>query len=219
VHRFDARASEPRVAYRETIARSVEEETKHVKMSGGPGQYAHVKLRVEPGARGSGLVFVDRLRGGAIPTEYVPGVEKGIRQAATSGVIGGYPVVDVVATLLDGSYHSHDSSEMAFTICARRAFEEALRAAGPVLLEPVMRVAIDIPEPSIGAVVGDLGARRGRVIAIDREHVGALVPLASLFGYVPALRSLTQGRGTASMELDGYAPVPGALVARALSRA
>jgi elongation factor G len=222
-HRVEVRSSAPRVAYRETIARAVEHEAKHVKQSGGPGQFAHLKMRIEPGHRGAGVVFALRIRGGAIPAEFVPGVEKGIRLAAMSGVLGGYPVADVIATLLDGSFHPNDSSEMAFAICAEHAFREAMRAASPTLLEPVMRVTIEVSESAVGAVIGDLGKRRGRVMAIegeDEQHrvIRAHVPLAELVGYVAALRSLTQGRGMVSTELDGYAPVPYALVASALAK-
>ncbi|WP_053239017.1 elongation factor G [Sandaracinus amylolyticus] len=222
-HRVKVRASAPRVAYRETVSRVAEHETKHVKMSGGPGQYAHVRVRLEPGARGTGVVFVDQVRGGEIPAQYVSGVEKGVRLAATSGVLSGSPVVDVVFTLLGGSFHSNDSSELAFQICAERAFREIMPLAGPVLLEPVMELEIDVPEGAVGSVIGDLGARRGRVVALEGEgdarRVRALAPLAELAGYVAALRSLTQGRGTASMRLEGYAAVPESLVAKAIAKA
>lgn len=223
-HRVSVRASAPRVAHRETVSRAAEHETKHQKQSGGPGQYAHVCVRLEPGARGTGVVFVDEVRGGEIPAAYVGGVEKGVRLAAASGVLSGSPVVDVIFTLLGGSLHPNDSSELAFQICAERAFREAMRLAGPVLLEPVMELEIVVPEGAVGSVIGDLGARRGRVVGLEGEGesraiVRGSAPLSELAGYVAALRSMTQGRGSASMRFEGYAEVPAALVAKAIARA
>jgi elongation factor G len=222
LHGVEARASAPRVAYRETVRAAVEHEHKHAKQSGGPGQFAVVRIRLEPLARGSGSSFESRIRGGAIPEEFVPGVEEGVERAMASGVVGGYPVTDVRVVLLDGAFHSKDSSEYAFAIASERAFSEAMRLAKPALLEPVMRVTASVQEGSVGDVVGDLGSRRGQVLGIESARgssvVTALVPLSELFGYEGTLRSRTQGRGTSSMVLDGYALVPDAITARVLER-
>jgi elongation factor G len=216
----DVRASAPRVAYRETITRSSESEVKHVKRTGGPGQYGHVILRVEPAARGAGISFEDRSEGGVVPRIFVPAVEAGAREAAALGVVAGCPVTDVVVTLLGGSSHSHDSNELAFALAARRAFTEAVRTAGPVLLEPIMKVEVSVPEIALGDVLGDLGSRRARIDELGARGlsrtVTAHVPLADLIGYVTALRSRTQGRGTASMTLEGYEIAPESAAARVM---
>ena len=222
-HHTEVRASEPRVAYRETVAGSAEVEHVHKKQSGGPGQFAVVRMRIEAGAHGSGIVFVDAVRGGEIPREYVPGVREGVMRAGASGVLGGHPIVDVRATLLGGAFHPNDSSEMAFAIAGERAFREGMRAAGPVLLEPTVRVETRVPEAHVGGVVGELGARRASILGIEvagLEHVvTARAPLAELFGWATRVRSLSVGRGTSAMEIDAYAPVPKAALARALGRA
>lgn len=210
------------MAYRESITRAARVEIVHKKMSGGPGQFAHVILEVAPAERGAGLSFEDRVVGGAIPRPFIPGVQKGVEQAAQSGVLGGFPVIDVRVALLGGSFHTNDSSELAFQIAGRLAFQRACREAGPMLLEPWMRVSVRVPNEHVGDVVGDLSARRGRVLDIAHDPAGraieAEVPLAELFFYATRLGSLTSGRGTHSMELARLVPVPDALVDRALAR-
>ncbi|MBL9022911.1 MAG: elongation factor G [Myxococcales bacterium] len=211
-HGVRIRASAPRVAYRETITRTSEAEGEFIKQKGGPGQYGHVKLRIEPLAPGAGFAFADASMGGVVPKEYVPSVEAGAREAAALGVLGGYPLVDVKVTLLGGSFHEKDSNEHAFAMAARIAFRDAARAAGLAYLEPVMKLDVVTPETKLGDVIADLGGRRGRVTALGTRGamhtVAARVPLAELFGYANALRSRTQGRASASMQLDGYERVP-----------
>ncbi|NUP08255.1 MAG: elongation factor G [Polyangiaceae bacterium] len=218
----DVRASAPQVAFRETITHQSESEVKHIKRTGGPGQYGHVILRVEPADRGTGISFEDRSEGGVVPRVFVPAVEAGAREAAALGVRAGYPVTDVRITLLGGSSHSHDSNELAFALAARRAFTEAVRSAGPVLLEPVMRVDVTVPDAALGDVLGDLASRRARIDELNSRGLArtiiAHVPLAELIGYVTALRSRTQGRGTASMTLEGYEVAPESIVERAGGR-
>jgi elongation factor G len=201
------------VAYRETISRKAATETRFVRQTGGRGQYAHVIVEFEPVQRGAGFEFKDRVTGGAIPREYIPAVGQGIREALDNGVLGGYPVVDVRATLVGGSFHEQDSSELSFKIAGSMAFREGMPKAGPVLLEPVMRVEVVVPEPSTGDVIGDLVARRGQIGGLEMHSVGmqvirAVVPLAEMFGYATHLRSSTQGRGTFTMEFDHYDVVP-----------
>ncbi len=202
----------PQVAYRETIQRKAEAEGKYIRQSGGRGQYGHVWLRLEPLTRGVGREFTDDIKGGAIPQEYVPAIEKGFIEAADSGVIAGYPVVDLKTTVFDGSFHDVDSSEIAFKIASIMAFREAARQARPVLLEPIMSVEVVSPELYLGDVVGDLNSRRGRIDGIeDRARVkivAAQVPLAEMFGYATTLRSLSSGRATYAMEFDHYQEVP-----------
>lgn len=206
------RASRPRVAYRETITKKGEAEEVLSKQTGGPGQFAHVRLRVEPGSRGSGFAFADASVGGVVPRAFVPAVEAGARAAAEAGVVAGYPVDDVVVTLLGGSFHSNDSNEHAFHAVARVAFARAARAAEPVLLEPVMQLDVVVPEPNLGDVLGDLAGRRGRVEELGargaQRVVTARAPFAELLGYVTDLRSRTQGRGSTAMKLLGYEIVP-----------
>ncbi|MFO0553726.1 MAG: elongation factor G [Polyangiaceae bacterium] len=218
-HRVSVRASEPQVAYRETITRPVEMEVKHVKQSGGPGQYAHVRIVVEPAPRGSGITFEDRCVGSTVPKTYVPAVEAGIRQGALIGPLGGYPVTDFAVALVGGGTHPNDSSELAFEIAAKTAIEAAIRAAAPLMLEPVMRLEILTPESGLGAVLGDLAARRGRVSELGARGglhtIAATAPLAELMGYATELRSRTQGRGSASLAFARYDPVPARSVARA----
>ncbi len=211
--RVRARIGRPQVAYRETITRPVPKaEMRYVKQTGGRGQYGHVVLELEPAEPGTGIVFEDKIVGGAIPREYIPAVEKGIREAADAGVLAGYPVVDILVRLYDGSYHEVDSSEMAFKMAGSMAFREGLRMGRPVLLEPVMRVEVVIPEEFLGDVIGQLNARRGEILGMEMrpgnaQAVKAMVPLAEMFGYATALRSGTQGRGVFSMEFDHYARV------------
>ena len=207
-----ANVGAPQVAYRETIGRAAEADYIHKKQTGGSGQFARVKLRVEPGAAGCGLAFENLVVGGNVPREYVPGVEKGLRGAMESGVVAGYPVIDVKATLLDGAHHDVDSSVMAFEVAARAAMREVMSRAAPRLLEPVMRVEAVTPEEFMGDVIGDLNSRRARIQGMEPRGgamtVTAMVPLATMFGYVNALRSITQGRAQYSMFFDSYAPAP-----------
>ncbi len=207
----DANVGKPQVAYRETIRKTVKQESRYVKQTGGRGQYGHVVIEISPLEEG-GFEFENKIVGGAIPKEYVPAIEKGVREAMDTGVIAGYPVVDVKVSLLDGSYHEVDSSEMAFKIAGSMAFKEAAKKAKPVLLEPIMKVEVVVPEEYVGEVIGDINSRRGRIQGIeDRrkiKHVTAFVPLADMFGYATTLRSLTQGRGSYTMHFSHYEEVP-----------
>lgn len=211
--KVQANVGKPRVAYRESITRRVEKiDHKYAKQSGGRGQYGHVVISMEPGERGSGVVFENNIIGGAIPKEYIPAVEKGIRESAESGVLAGYPVVDLKVSLFDGSYHEVDSSEMAFKIAASMAFKEGVQRAGAVLLEPIMKVEVVTPEEYLGDVIGQLNSRRGMIQGMEMrpgnaQAVNAMVPLGEMFGYATELRSATQGRGVFSMEFNHYAPV------------
>jgi elongation factor G len=211
--RVQANVGRPRVAYRETITRPVPRvEHRYVKQTGGRGQYGHVVISLEPAAPGSGIIFEDKIVGGVIPREFIPAVEKGIREAAESGVMAGYPVVDVKVTLFDGSFHEVDSSEMAFKMAASMAFKEGIQKGAPVLLEPIMKVEVVVPEEYLGDVIGQLNSRRGSIQGIEvrpgnAQAVRAMVPLGEMFGYATELRSATQGRGVFSMEFDHYAPV------------
>ncbi len=210
--KVDAEVGQPQVAYRETIKTPVEQEYKYAKQTGGRGQYGHVFIRLEPQEPGKGYEFVNQITGGVIPKEYIPAVDKGIQEAMQNGVVAGYPVVDVKATLYDGSYHEVDSSEMAFKIAGSMAFKEAAKKANPVLLEPIMKVEVEVPEEYMGDVIGDINRRRGHVSSMEdragNKIVTAMVPLAEMFGYSTDLRSFTQGRGTYSMEFDHYEEVP-----------
>jgi elongation factor G len=211
--RVGANVGRPQVAYRETITRPVKAEGRFVRQTGGKGQYGHAIVELEPLEPGKGFEFENAIRGAAIPNEYIPAVEKGVREALDSGVIAGYPVVDVKVRLVDGSYHEVDSNEMAFKIAGSMAFKNGAQKASPVLLEPVMRVEVTIPEQFMGDVIGDLSARRAHVEGMD-PHAGgttavnAFVPLAGMFGYATDLRSMTQGRGTFTMEFDHYEQIP-----------
>jgi elongation factor G len=212
----------PQVAYRETIARPAEAEGKYIRQSGGRGQYGHVYLKIEPNEN-QGIVFTNDIKGGAIPREYVQPVEKGIREAAMSGVTYGFPVINVSVSLYDGTYHEVDSSEMSFMLAGSIGFKEAIRKAKPVLLEPVMKVEVVVPEEYMGTIMGDLQSRRGKVTELGERGIGirtilAHVPLATMFGYATATRSLTQGRATYTMEFDHYARVPEHMVDEALGR-
>ncbi|MCS5570977.1 MAG: elongation factor G [Pseudomonadales bacterium] len=208
----DANIGRPQVAYRESLKRTVEQENKYIKQTGGRGQYAHVCIRLEALKRGEGFEFVDEIKGGAIPREYIPAVRKGIEEAMESGVVAGYPVIDVKVTLFDGSYHEVDSSEHAFKAAGGQAFREASRRADPTLLEPIMGVEVVTPEAYLGGVTGDLGSRRGVIsemeVAPSGKVVRSLVPLSEMFGYATTLRSATQGRATYSMEFKNYQPAP-----------
>ena len=202
----------PQVAYRETITRNANVENKFIRQTGGRGQYGHVKIRVEPLERGEGFKFIDEIKGARIPKEYIPAVEKGIVEAMLTGVVSGYPVVDVAVTLYDGSFHEVDSSEIAFKICGSQAFKEAVIKSKPVILEPVMNLEVIVPDDFMGAVIGDLSSRRGRVSNTEmRGNMQAIrgeSPLGEMFGYATNLRSMTEGRGTFTMEFSNYAPLP-----------
>ena len=211
-YKVEANVGAPQVAYKETITKAVDQDTKYARQSGGKGQYGHVKIHVEPNESGKGYEFVNALVGGAIPKEYVPAIDAGIQGAMLSGVLAGYPVVDVKVTLYDGSYHEVDSSEMAFKIAGSMAFKEACRKADPVLLEPIMKVSVIAPDDYLGTVIGDLTSRRGQILGQEArpgaQQVDALVPLANMFGYATDLRSNTQGRGQYTMEPHSYAEIP-----------
>jgi elongation factor G len=199
--------------YRETIERSSEAECKYVKQTGGRGQYGHVKIRIEPKERGTGFEFINEIKGGVIPREYIPAVEKGVREAMEKGVVAGYPLVDIRVTLYDGSFHEVDSSELAFKIAGSIALQDGAKKAGAYILEPIMKLEVVVPPDFLGDVIGDLLSRRGRIDeTVDRPSVKAIyarVPLSEMFGYATILRSLTQGRGTFSMEFESYEKVPG----------
>ncbi|ACD95064.1 elongation factor G [Trichlorobacter lovleyi] len=211
--KVEANVGKPQVAYRETITKKVKVEGKFVRQSGGRGQYGHVWLEVEPQPEpGKGYEFVDAIKGGVVPREYIPAVDKGIQEATDNGVLAGFPVVDVKVTLIDGSYHEVDSSEMAFKIAGSMGFKEGCQKAGPILLEPIMSVEVVVPEEYMGEVIGDLNSRRGRIMGMDSragaQVVSSMVPLANMFGYSTDLRSATQGRATYAMTFDHYEPVP-----------
>ena len=211
-YKVEANVGAPQVAYKETITKAVDQDTKYARQSGGKGQYGHVKIHVEPNESGKGYEFVNALVGGAIPKEYVPAIDAGIQGAMLSGVLAGYPVVDVKVTLYDGSYHEVDSSEMAFKIAGSMAFKEACQKAGPTLLEPIMKVCVIVPDEYLGNVIGDLNSRRGQIQGQESRpgamQIDALVPLANMFGYATDLRSSTQGRGQYSMEPHSYVEIP-----------
>ena len=210
--KVEANVGAPQVAYKETIRKAVDQDTKYARQSGGKGQYGHVKIHVEPNESGKGYEFVNAVVGGAIPKEYIPAIDAGIQGAMLSGTVAGYPVVDVKVTLFDGSYHEVDSSEMAFKIAGSMAFKEAMREADPVLLEPIMKVCVIVPDEYMGDVIGDLNSRRGQITNQESQdgtaRVTAMVPLSEMFGYATDLRSKTQGRGQYSMEPDEYQQVP-----------
>ena len=210
--KVEANVGAPQVAYKETIRKAVEQDTKYARQSGGKGQYGHVKIRVEPNEPGKGYEFINAVVGGAVPKEYIPAVDAGIQGAMQAGVMAGFPVVDVKVTLFDGSYHEVGSSEMAFKIAGSMAFKEACRKANPTILEPIMKVAVTVPDDYMGVVIGDITARRGNILGqITRTgsvQVDANVPLAEMFGYATDLRSKTQGRGNYSMEPSHYSELP-----------
>jgi elongation factor G len=210
-----ANVGKPQVAYKETIRKAVEQEGKFIRQTGGRGQYGHVYIKAEPQPPATGFEFVDAVKGGRIPREYIPAVEKGIREALDNGPLAGYPVVDVKVTLFDGSYHDVDSSEIAFKIAGSMAFKEATRKASPVLLEPIMAVEVVTPEEFMGEVIGNISSRRGKVLGMDSrgtaQIIQAQVPLAQMFGYATDVRSMTQGRATYTMQFSHYEPVPASI--------
>ena len=213
--KVEANVGAPQVAYKETIRKRVDQDTKYARQSGGKGQYGHCKIIVEPNESGKGYEFINNIVGGAIPKEYIPAVDAGIQGAMEAGVLAGYPVVDVKVTLYDGSYHEVDSSEMAFKIAGSMAFKEACRKANPVILEPIMKVSVIVPEEYMGDVIGDISARRGNILGMEARHgsqqIDANVPLSEMFGYATDLRSRTQGRGQYSMEPSHYVELPKSL--------
>ncbi len=210
--KVEANVGKPQVAYKETIRKNADVDNKYARQSGGKGQYGHVKIKIEPNESGKGYEFINNIVGGVIPKEYIPAVDAGIKGAMQSGVLAGYPVVDVKVTLYDGSYHEVDSSEMAFKIAGSMAFKEACRKADPVLQEPIMKVVVTVPEEYMGDVIGDLNSRRGLIQGMEAmagaQQINALVPLSEMFGYATDLRSKTQGRGQYVMEPDSYTEVP-----------
>ena len=213
--KVDANIGAPQVAYREAITKTYECDYIHKKQTGGSGQFARIKIVFEPGKPGTGFVFDNKVVGGAVPKEFIPGVEKGLEGARASGVLAGFPVIDFQATLIDGASHDVDSSVMAFEIAARAAFREAVPKAGPRLLEPVMRVEVVTPEEYMGDIIGDLNSRRGHVGSMDQRSnarvISAIVPLANMFGYINTLRSMSQGRAQYTMHFDRYEQVPQAV--------
>jgi elongation factor G len=213
--KVDANVGKPQVAYKETITRTVEQEGRFVRQSGGRGQYGHVRLRIEPQKPGEGFKFLDATKGGVVPREYIGAVERGAREALESGVLAGYPVVDVRVTLCDGSYHEVDSSEIAFHIAAKMAVKDGLAKASPVLIEPIMSLEDVAPEEFMGEVIGNINGRRGRIVGIeargDARVISAKVPLGEMFQYATDLRSMSQGRATYTMQFSHYEPVPSAI--------
>lgn len=211
--KVEAHVGQPQVSYRETIRKSVSAEGKFIRQSGGKGQYGHVVIKVEPQEEGKGFEFVSKIVGGTIPKEYIPSIGQGIKEACESGIIAGYPVIDLKVTLVDGSFHDVDSSEMAFKIAGSMAIRDGVEKAAPVLLEPMMKVEVEVPENFLGDVIGDLNSRRGTIEGMNSEYglakVTAKVPLGAMFGYATDIRSKTQGRGIFSMEFSNYAEVPG----------
>ena len=220
--KVEANVGAPQVAYKETIRKAVDQDTKYARQSGGKGQYGHVKIHVEPNESGKGYEFVNAVVGGAIPKEYIPAIDAGIQGAMQAGVLAGYPVVDVKVTLYDGSYHEVDSSEMAFKIAGSMAFKEAMREADPVLLEPIMKVCVIVPDEYMGDVIGDLNARRGQIQGYEMrsgaQQIDAFVPLSEMFGYATNLRSRTQGRGQYTMEPSHYVELPKSLQEKLVSK-
>jgi elongation factor G len=220
--RVQARVGKPQVAYRESITRTVEKvDYRYVKQTGGRGQYGHVVLSLEPAEPGSGIIFENAIVGGAIPKEYIPAVEKGVREAAEGGINAGFPATDIKIRLYDGSFHEVDSNEMAFKMAGSLAFKEGAQKAGPIMQEPVMKVEVVVPEEFLGDIMGQLNSRRGEIQGIEirpgnAQAVRSMVPLGEMFGYATDLRSGTQGRGVFTMEFDHYARVPDN-VARAIA--
>ena len=210
--KVEANVGKPQVSYKETIRKTVDQDTKYARQSGGKGQYGHCKIIIEPNEPGKGYEFINKIVGGAIPKEYIPAVDAGIQGAMQNGVLAGYDVVDVKVTLYDGSYHEVDSSEMAFKIAGSMAFKEAMRKADPVLTEPIMKVTIITPDEYLGDVIGDVNSRRGQIQTMENipgaTQITAMIPLAKMFGYATELRSRTQGRGQYSMEPSHFAEVP-----------
>lgn len=221
--KVEANVGSPQVAYKESISKEAEADTKYVRQSGGRGQYGHVKIRIAPqDDPEKGYEFINSIVGGAIPKEYINSIDEGIQETMESGIIGGFPVLDMKVELFDGSYHDVDSSEMAFKIAASMALKEAMAKANPVLLEPVMKVEVTMPEEYMGDVIGDINARRGRVEGMEPRNgvqvVNAYVPLGEMFGYATDLRSNTQGRATYSMQFDHYEEVPNSIANKVLGK-
>lgn len=220
--KVEANVGKPQVSYKETISGTADVDVKYAKQSGGSGQYGHVKIVMEPQEAGKGFTFVDAIKGGAVPREYIPAVEKGIIEASENGVLAGYPCIDFKVTLYDGSYHEVDSSEMAFKIAGSMAFKEAMRKASPVILEPIMKVEVTSPEEYFGDVMGDLNSRRGRINGFSERNgvkiIDAFVPLSEMFGYTTTLRSLTQGRATSSMQSDHFEKVPNNIAEKIIAK-
>lgn len=221
-YKVEANIGKPQVAYKETIRRKVQAEGKFIRQSGGKGQYGHVWLEVEPKEPGTGFEFVNKIVGGVIPKEYIPAVQNGVEEAMINGILGGYNVIDVKVTLYDGSYHEVDSSEMAFKIAASMAFKEAMKKANPVLLEPIMKVEVTVPEEYMGDVIGDINSRRGKIEGMEArmgaQVIKSYVPLAEMFGYATDLRSKTQGRGVYSMEMSHFEEIPKNIAEKVLAR-
>ncbi len=211
----DANVGKPQVAYRETITKNSEVEAKFIRQTGGRGQYGHVKIRMEPNEKGAGVEFIDEVKGGNIPKEFIPAVEKGIMEASETGVVAGYPVIDWIVRLYDGSYHDVDSSEIAFKVAGSMAFKDAVIRSKPIILEPLMKVEVVIPEEFMGTVMGNLSSRRGRIMGSElrgaMQAIKSEVPLSEMFGYATELRSMTEGRGTFTMEFGYYSPLPAVL--------
>ena len=220
-YKVEANVGAPQVAYKETIRKAVDQDTKYARQSGGKGQYGHVKIRVAPNESGKGYEFVNSVVGGAIPKEYIPAVDAGIQGAMQAGVLAGYPVVDVKVELYDGSFHEVDSSEMAFKIAGSMAFKEAMRKADPVLMEPIMKVSVTVPDDYMGDVIGDLNSRRGQIQGMEPRsgatQIDAFVPLAEMFGYATDLRSRTQGRGQYAMEPSHYVEIPKSIAEKVIA--
>ncbi|MGE5833338.1 MAG: elongation factor G, partial [Acidobacteriota bacterium] len=218
----EASVGKPQVAYKETITKASEGEGRYIKQTGGRGQYGHVKIHLYPGEPGTGYLFENKIVGGAIPKEYIKPIDQGIREAMTTGVLAGYPMDDVKIELYDGSYHDVDSSEMAFKIAGSMAFKDAAGRANPVLLEPVMRVEVVVPEEYMGDVIGDLTSRRGHIQSMESrggsQVINSRVPLSEMFGYATDLRSRTQGRGSYSMHFDRYEPAPASVSQEVVAR-
>ena len=210
--KVEANVGAPQVAYKETIKATAEGEGKYIKQSGGRGQYGHCYLRVEPTEPGAPFEFLDEIKGGVVPREYIPAIEKGVKESLTRGILAGYPIVNIKVACFDGSYHEVDSSEAAFKMAASMAFQTACKKANPVILEPIMKVEVVTPEKFMGDVIGDLNSKRGQIQEMtDRSQmkvVKAIVPLASMFGYVTSLRNMSQGRASSTMEFSHYAEVP-----------
>jgi len=220
--KVEANVGRPQVAYKESIVSKSTAEGKYIKQTGGRGQYGHVVIEVEPQERGKGFEFVNKIVGGVIPKEYIPAVEKGVLEASEAGVLAGYPLVDVKVTLVDGSYHEVDSSEIAFKIAASMAFKDACKKAGVILLEPLMSAEVVVPDEFLGDVIGDINSRRGKILGIEKrgsyQIIKIHVPLADMFGYATTLRSLTQGRANYTMQFFRYEPVPGYIAETILNK-
>jgi elongation factor G len=221
--RVETKTGKPQVAYKETIKETARAEGRFIKQFGGRGQYGHVVIEVEPGERGTGFAFVDKIKQAAIPKEYIPAAKAGIEEALRRGVLANYPLVDIRVTLIDGSYHDVDSSDMAFKMAGSLAIQEAVRRAKPTLLEPIMKLEVFVPEQFLGDILGDLDGRRARIEDIksteDYREIRAFIPLGDTFGYTTVIRSLSQGKATHSMEFDHYQEVPSSLLEQIAIRA